>query len=208
MRQVDARAVSHGLPVYLIMENAGNALARYMVEGLGDSAGKKITVVCGLSNNGGGGFASARHLSYHRAKVMVVLLGKPRDIRTKDAKVQWKTIESVASISKIVVSSNTRKELGRMRKAIASSDGIIDAILGTGYSSKKIRDPASSAIDFINASTAYVVSNDVPSGIHADTGIIPDKAVLPDITVVLHRMKTGLKDAGNIAIASIGIPQE
>ena len=31
MRQIDAKVVSLGLPVYLMMENAGNALARYMM---------------------------------------------------------------------------------------------------------------------------------------------------------------------------------
>lgn len=208
MRKVDARAVSLGLPVYLMMENAGNALARYMVAGLENNlAGKKITVVCGLSNNGGGGFSSARHLSYYGAKVTVILLGKPRDIRTEDAKLQWKTIERVDSISKIVVSRNTKEELQRIRKAIIGADGIIDAILGTGYSSKKIREPASSAIDFINASTtAYVISNDVPSGIDSDTGIVPDKAVSPDITVILHQMKKGFQGAGDRVVVSIGVP--
>jgi NAD(P)H-hydrate epimerase len=209
MRKVDARAVSLGLPVYLMMENAGNALANYMVGGLGNNlAGKKITVVCGLSNNGGGGFASARHLSYYGAKVTVILLGKPRDIRTDGATLQWKTIEGVDSISKIVVSRNTKEELQRIRQAMTGADGIIDAILGTGYSSKKIRGPASSAIDLVNASTtAYVVSNDVPSGIDPDTGMVPDKAISPDITVVLHQMKRRLHDAGNKVVVSIGIPQ-
>ncbi len=47
-----------------MMENAGNALARYVSDGLhGDINGKKTTVVCGLSNNSGGGFVTARHLS-------------------------------------------------------------------------------------------------------------------------------------------------
>lgn len=60
MRAIDANAASLGMPVYLMMENAGNALVRYMAKGLGDLHEKKVVVVCGLSNNGGGGIASAK----------------------------------------------------------------------------------------------------------------------------------------------------
>jgi hypothetical protein len=56
MRKVDARAVSLGLPVYLMMENTGNALARQLLLGLRVNVrGKKVAIVCGLSNNGGAG---------------------------------------------------------------------------------------------------------------------------------------------------------
>jgi len=70
MRRIDAKAVSLGLPIYLMMENAGNTLARCMLEGFNNCLqGRRVTVVCGLSNNGGGGFASARHLAYYGADV-------------------------------------------------------------------------------------------------------------------------------------------
>ena len=208
MRDVDAKAVSLGLPILLMMENAGNALARYMLQGLQDLHQKKVTVVCGLSNNGGGGFASARHLAYYGANVTVVLLGIPETIKTTDAKLQWKTIEQLKHIPKITITSV--KQIHVVKTTIAKSDGIVDAIIGTGYSSAKIREPASSIIDLINASQAYIVSNDVPSGIDADTGLIPDKAVSPDIIVTLHRMKLGLTKNHLIttAIANIGISPE
>jgi NAD(P)H-hydrate repair Nnr-like enzyme with NAD(P)H-hydrate epimerase domain len=89
MRQIDAKAVILGLPIFLMMENAGNTLARYMLKGLDiDLRGKKITVLCGLSNNGGGGFASARHLAYYAAIVSVFILGKREDIRKNNAMLQ------------------------------------------------------------------------------------------------------------------------
>lgn len=93
---------------------------------------------------------------------------------------------------------------------ILESDGIVDAIIGTGYSGSKIREPSSSIIDCINASRAYVISNDLPSGMDADTGLIPEKAVLPDVIVTLHRMKVGLTKnhlAATIVVC-IGIPPE
>jgi ADP-dependent NAD(P)H-hydrate dehydratase / NAD(P)H-hydrate epimerase len=76
---------------------------------------------------------------------------------------------------------------------------------GTGFSGKII-EAQSSAIDLINSSKTYVVSNDVPSGISADTGEIKEKSVSPVITVVLHRIKSGIK--GNHMVESIGIPPD
>src|SRR5918992_2528937 len=122
MRKVDARAVSLGIPVYLMMENAGNALAKQLLLGLRRNVrGKKVAIVCGLSNNGGAGFSSARHLSYYGANVSVILLGRPAHIRTKDAKLQWTTIEKINVISKITVEG--KNDLRRMKMTIADSDG-------------------------------------------------------------------------------------
>lgn len=205
MRAIDANAVSLGLPVYLMMENAGNALARHMVRGLGNLNGKKVTIVCGLSNNGGGGLASARHLVYYGAETTVILLGRPDEIKSQDAKLQWKTIENMKSIKKIMVEN--KEDMDKAKNTILTADGIIDAIFGTGLSADVIREPASSAIDYINAAKAYVVSNDVPSGTDANTGMMPDKSVEPDITVVLHALKKG-ELPGLVVIESIGIPPD
>jgi hydroxyethylthiazole kinase-like uncharacterized protein yjeF len=123
-----------------------------------------------------------------------------------DAKVQWKTIEKMKSIRKVIVEG--KRDIDRMKHLILNSDGIIDAIFGTGLAGRAIREPDSSDIDYINSAKGYVVSNDVPSGTDADTGMIPDKSVLPDATVVLHRMKLGLVKQKNAVVVSIGIASD
>lgn len=204
MRAIDANAVSLGLPVYLMMENVGNALARCVFRGVGDLRGKKVVVVCGMSNNGGGGLASARHLAYYGADVTVILLGRPENLKNQDARLQWKTIEKMNSIKKIIVGEGNA---AKVKRIILNADGIVDAIFGTGLSQDPIREPASSIIDCINSAKAYVVSNDIPSGTDADTGEVPHKSVKPDITVVLHQMKKGRLD-GLFVVESIGIPPD
>lgn len=204
MRRIDAKAVSLGLPIYLMMENAGNALARCMLEGFNNSLqGRRITVVCGLSNNGGGGLASARHLAYYGADVNVVLLGcGDSDIKTSDAKLQWSTLQRFENIHKF--SALTKDMVLKIERAITEADGIVDAIFGTGYSLGRIREPQSTVIDLINSSPAYVISNDIPSGTNADTAQVVDKSVKPNITVALYGRKPGV--TGKYVIQSIGIP--
>lgn len=109
------------------------------------------------------------------------------------------------SIEKVVVES--QEDIVRARQMILDADGIIDAMLGTGFTGKTVREPASSVIDYINAAKAYVVSNDVPSGTDADPGSVPDKTVVPDVTVVLHMKKKG-KIPGLVVVESIGIPPD
>lgn len=206
MRQIDANAVNLGLPIQVMMENAGNTLARHLKDVI-DVKNKHIVVICGKGNNGGGGLVCARHLVCHNAKVNVILFGKPEEL-SDAAKTHWKILQSMSSVKLYAILE--RKSLLKKKQLILDADAIIDAIFGTGYEGK-IREPASTAIDLINESHAYKVSNDVPSGLDPNTGKVSDKAVIADATVVLHRMKVGLhknKFAGKITLANIGIPLE
>jgi len=206
MRKIDANAVGLGLPIHVMMENAGNALARHLKDVL-SLQGKEVVVLCGTGNNGGGGLACARHLKCYNAKVDVILLGKPEKL-SNAAKIHWEILQNMLSVKVHTVLDG--RSLLTKKQLVLNADAVVDAIFGTGYKGK-IREPAGTAIDLINESDAYKLSNDVPSGLDPDTGRVSDKAVIADATVVLHRLKVGLrknKFTGKIIIANIGIPLE
>ena len=83
--------------------------------------------------------------------------------------------------------------------------------MGTGICGE-IREPHSSAITFINKSSAFKLTVDVPSGVDPDTGNKNSPHVVADITVTFHRMKVGMPKAkdvcGEIFVQKIGIPPE
>ncbi len=90
MMEVDRLAIeAYGIQLIQMMENAGRALAEQASRVLGGSpAGRKIVVLCGAGNNGGGGMVAARHLHNRGAQVSVVLAAK--QIRLKEAPAhQW-----------------------------------------------------------------------------------------------------------------------
>ncbi|HTW12545.1 MAG TPA: NAD(P)H-hydrate dehydratase [Solirubrobacteraceae bacterium] len=102
--------------------------------------------------------------------------------------------------------------------ALAGAAGIVDALLGTGFSGEP-REPVASAIAAINAARAAdprlkVIACDVPSGADASTGEIRAAAVRADATVTFHAGKPGLwinpgkEHAGRVRVADIGIPVE
>ncbi len=59
-RALDVNSRYFGLETLVLMENAGRGVADEISRRYGDR--KKIGVVCGLGNNGGDGFVTARHL--------------------------------------------------------------------------------------------------------------------------------------------------
>jgi len=63
MRQIDKRCASEfGIPTIVLMENAGRAVATAALDMIKRVRASYIVVVAGKGNNGGDGFAAARHL--------------------------------------------------------------------------------------------------------------------------------------------------
>jgi len=196
-----------GMRRFLMMENAGHGLADFVARRFKNLKNKRIVAVCGTGNNGGDGFVASRHLAGYGAKITVVLLGSPSDLKSEEARLNWGIIEKMDSIEIIFGKELTDEVKGRIAKA-----GIIlDGIFGTGIKGE-IREPYASAIDAINKSKAYVVAVDVPSGFDPNTAQIHEKCVRADATVTFHRLKVGLvrgkKYTGPVHVERIGIPPE
>ena len=196
MRAIDLNATYLGISRLELMENAGRAIASTVRERLTKG---KITILAGRGNNGGDALVAARYLEGFN--IHVILLGHAREIRTKEAKTNWDKLKNTGIILREI---NSPEDLDTT--CIASSDVIIDAIFGTGVHGK-IGEPEATTIDLINASSAFVVSVDVPSGMNPDTGM-GEKMVNPDITITFHKMKRGLVNAPNVKAVDIGIPKD
>jgi NAD(P)H-hydrate epimerase len=99
----------------------------------------------------------------------------------------------------------------QVRGVLASSDFVIDALLGTGISSG-VTGLYREAIDVINQANRPVIAVDIPSGIHADSGAVLGRAVRASMTVTFGLPKLGLvvgsgiDHAGIVRIVDIGIP--
>jgi len=204
MMQIEENGHQMGFSRKFMMENAGAAAAKILVEKFGDVKSKNILVFAGLGNNGGDGLVIARHLAGYKANVTVFLLGEPDNIRSEECSWNWNLLEKTKSVKLLTVGN--LEHLNSLE-----FDIIIDGILGTGISGK-IREPHASAITFINKSNAFKLAVDVPSGIDPDTGDKNSPHVTANITITFHRMKVGMPKAkdvcGEIFVEKIGIPPE
>ena len=203
--QIEENGHQMGFLRKFMMENAGAAAVKRLVEKFNDIKSKNVLVFAGLGNNGGDGLVIARHLSGYGSNVTVFLLGESDNIRSEECSWNWNLLEKMQSI-KLLVGGNFD-----LLSHLDEFDIIIDGILGTGISGE-IREPQSSAITYINKSNAFKLAVDVPSGVDPDTGDKNLPHVQANMTITFHRMKIGMpkvKDVcGEIFVEKIGIPPE
>lgn len=202
MMQIENNGHQMGFLKKFMMENAGAAAVRRLIEKFGDVESKNILIFVGMGNNGGDGLVMARHLVGYGAKVTVMLLGLPEKIKTEESNWNWSLLQKMPSV-KLLSGENLDLDF--------TPDIIIDGILGTGITGE-IREPYASAINYINNATCFKLAVDVPSGMDPQTGETANIYVKADMTVTFHKMKKGIpkrKDlCGTIFVEKIGIPPE
>lgn len=208
MQALDRRTITEaGVPGRTLMERAGCGVADCLEQTFGSPRGKRVTVLCGKGNNGGDGFVVARLLHRRQAKVRVLTM-TPLSELSRDAAVMYRQFIRVAGQSRIRPYSSNAQAQPLLRE----SNIVIDALFGTGLSAE-VSGRYADAIDSINEAGKPVVSIDLPSGLHADTGIALGRAVRAALTVTFGLPKLGLyvnhgiDHAGRVAIVDIGIPQ-
>ena len=202
MYNIENKGHDMGFLKKFMMENAGAAAVRRLIEKFGNVESKNILIFVGLGNNGGDGLVMARHLAGHTANVTVLLLGTPDKIKTEESSWNWSILEKMPSVK--LISGNTLN-------FDFKPDIIIDGILGTGITGE-IREPYTSAINYINEINCFKFAVDVPSGLDPQTGETANIYTKCDMTVTFHKMKQGIpkrKDlTGNLFAEKIGIPPE
>ena len=202
MYQIENKGHDMGFLKKFMMENAGAAAVRRLVEKTGSVDSKNIVIFVGLGNNGGDGLVMARHLAGYGANVTVMLLGTPDKIKTEESSWNWSILEKMPSV-KLMSDSSIDFDF--------KPDILVDAILGTGITGE-IREPYASAINYINETECYKFAVDVPSGLDPQTGDTANIFTKCDMTVTFHKMKQGIpkrKDlTGELFAEKIGIPPE
>lgn len=181
VRALDRCAIeTFNTPGIDLMERAGAATFRALRQRW--PRAKRIAVFCGAGNNGGDGFVVARLAKEAGYEVIVYLLVEQSRLKG-DARLAF---DKMTQASVVLVSSADQYD--------NQVDIIVDALLGTGLSGA-VEGQFKLAIDWINqqkSAACAVVSADIPSGLHADTGAVLGSAVKADLTVTFIGLKMGL----------------
>jgi ADP-dependent NAD(P)H-hydrate dehydratase / NAD(P)H-hydrate epimerase len=213
MRTCDAAAIDrYGIPGIVLMENAARGSAESIQVLFPDAQRTHVLIICGKGNNGGDGFALARHLHIRKYTVTVASVGSITSLRGDarvNADIVMKISRSDTSGRIACITSVTPEKLS----GVGLPDIIVDALLGTGFRGKTDR-RYSSLISWINTSGLPVVAIDIPSGVHADTGVVDGISVRAQYTLTMGLLKTGLlfsdgrEAAGKTIAIDIQIPPE
>jgi ADP-dependent NAD(P)H-hydrate dehydratase / NAD(P)H-hydrate epimerase len=185
MRAMDRTAIEQfGIPAELLMENAGHAAYSALSREF-DIPGMRFLIVCGRGNNGGDGFVLARKIHANGGIVHVVIIAEPAQYQGS-AKMNFEILSRLPI--EIIRWDRFKAEYDNNQ----AYDLIVDSIFGTGLS-RDVEGRYLEVIDWVNASDIPVLSIDIPSGVHGDTGQIMGAAVKAAFTVTF-----GLPKLGNI----------
>lgn len=159
---------------------------------------ERLLVVCGTGNNGGDGFELARQALDSGYRVVVYQVGN-------DAM----SNETAAAKDAFIA---TGSDVHTFEGNLPSTDIIVDALLGTGVNREVVGD-YKLAIEAINKNKRTpVLSLDIPSGLHADTGSHMGAAVKATICLSLMGLNKGLfigegpNYSGTVCFDSLQIP--
>ncbi len=201
VREVDRIAIEeYGIPGIVLMENAARNAAEEIIRIVGTT---KIAagIICGNGNNGGDGYAIARHL--HNRGVDVVVYADLPGRLSPDCQTNRDIVRKMGIELEHYYHVETAEE----------NDILIDALLGTGLSRSPEEDYRIT-IECMNGTNVPVCAIDIPSGLDCDTGEPVGIAVRASATVTFVAEKVGFANpnakqyTGDISVVDIGAPRE
>lgn len=185
-----------GIPGHLLMARAGRAAWQGLRERVPQA--RQVLVLCGGGNNGGDGYVIARLAADAGWQVTLCPLVAPDQL-------QGDAAAAAADAMRVVVPEEFSTE------ALAQSDVVVDALLGTGLD-RPVTGAWAEVIDAVNAAGKPLFAIDVPSGLSARTGQVLGCAIRAQWTMSFIGRKQGLYTGnapdyvGELLFDDLGVP--
>ena len=202
VRQADNDAINKfGICGIILMENAARSVAEFIKNKFDDKS--KIKIFCGAGNNGGDGFAIARHL-ISDFDVEIFQIGSV-------SKMSPETRANYEITQKLKISTISIVKKEEIHTFDFNCDIIIDAMIGVG-GTENLKGIVCNILDKINNINAIKIAVDLPTGLNADSGEISKHCFKADYTITMFAGKIGmyLNDGrnvcGRIIEADLGAP--
>lgn len=189
----DRTTIESGVPSRQLMQRAGNAAAKIILESFPPEVLKHAVIFTGPGNNGGDGWVVAGEITDAIGSIEVIEAISPK---TEDAAAQ-----RAAALRKSGVRVVPRADSARL---------VIDALLGTGSTGapRGVVAERVAEIAALRETGARVVALDLPTGVDATTGE-HEAAVRADLTLTFGNVKRGhllARDlCGEIVALDIGL---
>jgi len=219
MREVDRLTTErHGISSAQLMENAGKAVAEFVLREISlrlEAPVRRVIVLCGKGNNGGDGLVAARHLREQIRHTTVVMFGKPSELRG-DPAVNFQHWRDEGGETALIEEESM---WSAMLPQVACCDVILDALLGTGLRgeatgliAKAIDDLNSLSRNATAPNPALIVAVDIPSGLSSEAQRAEGPVVRAHSTVtftapkIAQLLSPNADCCGNLLVRTIGSP--
>lgn len=202
MRNIDRRATERfGIPSIVLMENAALAVVDAIFEHYPDI--DRAALLCGTGQNGGDGFAIARHLE-NRGVVPVLLIVGDR------ARIQGDALTNLRICERLGIPIHDVRDEGDLAHA-ADADLLVDALFGTGLN-RAPEGLMAGVIRGLGDLRIPILAVDLPSGANASSHEPFEPCVQAEVTVtfaapkVCHVFEPAALFCGEVVVADISIP--
>lgn len=189
-----------GLKSLTLMETASSKIAEYVMKHFPLS--HKISVLCGVGNNGADGVCASRILLRESYQPHVYIVGNLE-------KASWEFLYQLCHFQQAGGAVTMYRP-----DTLPDDDILIDGIFGIGLHREIAGDYRLFIEEANRHSHGFVLAIDAPSGINTDTGALMGCGIKADVTITFGRNKTGLvrgagrELAGRVLVEDIGIPDE
>jgi len=208
MQDIEKEADANGLTYDQMMKNAGQGLADVVLDLFTDEEEPQIIGLVGSGNNGGDTLVALTALLSEGWKARAYLVKRKKDDLVK---------AFTEAGGEVLSGENAFEKLG---ESIASSDVLLDGILGTGIKLPLKKDIAellsevNDLLDGLEGDSPLVVAVDCPSGVDCDSGEVAEETIPADLTVTMAAVKQGLitlpafEYVGDLQVIDIGLPDD
>lgn len=176
----------------------------------------KISVLCGVGNNGADGVCASRMLLREGYQPQVYIVGNLE-------KASWEFLyqlchfqQAGGTVTMYHPDVDTAADDASLflTNRLPDDDVLIDGIFGIGLHREIAGDYRAFIEEANRRRHGFVLAIDAPSGINTDTGELMGCGIKADVTITFGRNKTGLvcgagqNFAGRVLVEDIGIPDE
>ncbi|AFY99853.1 YjeF-related protein [Calothrix sp. PCC 6303] len=176
MRDIEGRIFAAGMPVAALMEKVAGMIYSRILQLYPIATTKHVGILVGPGHNGGDAAVVARELHFR---------GYDVGIYCPFSKVKELTSQHLQYTQSLGIPSSTSVS------SLEDAELIIDGLFGFGLERELVGDVAA-AINQVNLWQKPVISIDLPSGLHTDTGEVLGTAIRATHTLCLGLWKLGL----------------
>ncbi|BAY15439.1 hypothetical protein NIES21_12560 [Anabaenopsis circularis NIES-21] len=177
MRDIEGRIFAAGMPVAALMEKVAGLITLRIQELFSLSRNiYRVGILVGPGHNGGDALVVARELHFRGYEVWIYSpFSKLKELTAQ----HWQYAQSLG-----ISCYETLEQL-------PNCDFLIDGLFGFGLE-RPLTDAIASAINHFNEWQKPIISIDIPSGLHTDTGEVLGTAICATYTLCLGLWKLGL----------------
>ncbi len=205
MVRVEKKAFLAGASEEMCMLAAGAGVAEIAREFIhARGLEKQVVLLSGLGNNAGDAYAAGVQLLDEGFSVQAIQLGRVEECSFLCQKQMERFLEK----------KGVFHLFSDLESFSPPAPGVlIDGVFGTGFHGQ-VEPPFSEALDFASLLGLPILSIDIPSGVHGETGEVQGSAITADETICIGLPKTGLflqegpRHTGDIHVVPLPIPQD